>query len=85
VAAGNGVLESILLVNDDGALDVKATVVWTDGSDAIQGYYVFDYIVPADATVEILDAPKYIPSGFKVRVKANQANRLEALIAGKYA
>lgn len=84
-ASGNGVIESILLVNDNGALDVKATVVWTNGSDTIQGYFVYDYIVPADATVEILDAPKFIQSGFKVRVKANQANRLEALIAGKYA
>lgn len=85
IATGNAVIESVLLTNDNGALDVKATVVWTNAANAIQGYYVFDYIVPADATVEILDMPKFLESGFKVRVKANQPNRLEALIAGKYA
>jgi len=78
------VIESVLLSNDDaGALDVKASVVWTDAADAIQGYFTFDLIVPNDATIEVLEQPKFLPSGFKVRVLANQANRLEAIIAGK--
>jgi hypothetical protein len=83
VATGNAVLQSILLSNDDGTADVKARVVWTDGSDTIQGYYAYDLTIPADATVEILEQPKYLPSGFKVRVYANQANRLEAILAAK--
>jgi hypothetical protein len=83
-ATDDAVIESILLSNDDaGALDVKATVVWTDGADVIQGYFAFDLIVPNDATIEVLEQPKFIPSGFKVRVQANQADRLEAIIAGK--
>lgn len=83
-ATANSVIESILLSNDDStALDVKASVIWTDAADAIQGYFTFDLIVPNDATVEVLEQPKFIPSGFKVRVLANQADRLEAIIAGK--
>jgi hypothetical protein len=82
-ATGNAVLQSILLANDDGAVDVKARVVWTDGSDTIQGYYAYDLIIPADATVEILEQPKYLQSGYKIRVYANQANRLEAILAAK--
>jgi len=83
-ATANSVIESILLSNDDaGFFDVKATVVWTNSVNTIQGYYTFDLIVPNDATVEVLEQPKFIPSGFKVRVQANQANRLEAIIAGK--
>jgi len=82
-ATSNSVLESILLSNDDPTLDVKARVVWTDGSNNIQGYYAYDLIVPADATVEVLEQPKFLQSGYKVRVYANQANRLEAIIAGK--
>jgi len=83
-ATANSVIESVLLSNDDaGALDVKASVVWTDAADAIQGYFTFDLIVPNDATIEVLEQPKFLPSGFKVRVLANQANRLEAIIAGK--
>lgn len=83
-ATANSVVESILLSNDDaGELDVKATVVWTDGADAIQSYLSSSLIVPNDATIEILEQPKYLPSGHKIRVLANQANRLEANIAGK--
>jgi hypothetical protein len=84
-ATGAAVVESVLLSNDDGTYDVKARVVWTDGSNNIQGYYCYDLIVPADSTVEVLDAPKHIPSGYKVRVYANVGNRLEAMIAGKVA
>lgn len=84
-ATANSMIESILLSNDDGTNDVKARVVWTNASDTIQGYYAYDLIVPADATVELLEAPKYLENGHKVRVYANQANRLEAIISGKSA
>ena len=76
-------LQSVLLANDDGSVDVKARVVWTDGSNNIQGYYAYDITIPADATVEVLEQPKYLPSGYKVRVYANQANRLEAILAAR--
>ena len=82
-ATANSVIESVLLTNDDPDLDVKATVVFTNGANTIQGYYAYELIVPADATVEILEQPKFLESGFKVRVQANQANRVEAIIAGK--
>jgi len=83
IATANTMLQSVLLANDDGAADVKANVVWTDGSNNIQGYYAFEMTIPADATVEILEKPKFLPSGFKVRVLANQANRLEAILSAK--
>ena len=83
IATANTMLQSVLLANDDGAADVKANVVWTDGSNTIQGYYAFEMVIPADATVEILEKPKFLPNGFKVRVLANQANRLEAILSAK--
>jgi hypothetical protein len=83
-ATANSVIESVLLSNDESTdLDVKATVVWTNASDTIIGYLAFNLIVPNDATVEILEQPKFLQNGFKVRVQANQPNRLEAIIAGK--
>lgn len=82
-ATANSVIESILLSNDDPDYDVKARVVWTDGSNNILGYFAYDLIVPVDATVELLEQPKFLQSGYKVRVYSNQANRLEAIIAGK--
>lgn len=83
VANANSVIESILLANDDGVFDVKARVVWTDGSNNIQGYYCYDLIVPADATIELLDQPKFLESGSKVRIYTNVGGRLESIIAGK--
>lgn len=84
VATGNSVvLESILLINDDGTNDVKADVVYTDGSDNILGYYAYKMIVPADATIELLENPKYLTQNHKIRVLANQADRLELVVAGK--
>jgi hypothetical protein len=83
IATADTMLQSVLLANDDGVADVKANVVWTDGSNTIQGYYAFEMTIPADATVEILEKPKFLPNGFKVRVLANQANRLEAILSAK--
>jgi len=84
-ATSDAVLQGILLSNDDGTSDVKATVVWTDGADTIQGYFTYDMVIPADATVEVLEQPKFLPSGYKVRVQANQADRLEAILSAKTA
>ena len=84
-ATSDAVLQGILLSNDDGVSDVKATVVWTDGADTIQGYFTYDMVIPADATVEVLEQPKFLPSGYKVRVQANQADRLEAILSAKTA
>ena len=77
------VVQSILLANDDGTNDVKARVVWTDGSDSIQAYLCYDLVVPADSTVELCEQPKYLASGYKLRVYANQADRLEVTASGK--
>jgi hypothetical protein len=82
-ATANSVIESLLVTNDDGISDVKVRAVYTDGSNNIQGYYAYDLTVPADASVEILEQPKFLQNGYKVRIYANQANRVEAIIAGK--
>jgi len=82
-ASNPSVVQSILLANDDGTNDVKARVVWTDGSDTIQAYLCYDLVVPADSTVELCEQPKYLASGYKLRVYANQADRLEVTASGK--
>ena len=83
IANANSVIESVLLSNDDGIFDVKGRAVWTDSSNNIRGYYCYDLIIPADATIELLDQPKFIESGYKVRVYSNVGGRLESIISGK--
>ena len=77
------VVQSILLCNNDGSNDVKARVAWTDGSNNIQSYLVYDMIIPADSTVEICEQPKYLATGYKLRAYANVADRLEITASGK--
>ena len=77
------VVQSILLANDDGSNDVKARVVWTDGSNNIQSYLCYDMVIPAKATVELCEKPKYLAAGYKLRGYANQADRLEITASGK--
>lgn len=79
------VIESVLISNDSsGDEDVMCSVVWANASNVIQGYYCYNIIVPTGATIELLDAPKYIPKGYKIRVSSGTANRAEAIVAGKY-
>ena len=84
-ASAAAVFESMLLANDDGTNDVKATVAWTDGSDTRQAYLSYEMIVPAQASVELLENPFDIPSGHKIRCTANQANRLDIYTSFKTA
>ena len=83
--SGAAVVESVLLTNDDGTNDVKARVAWTDGSNTVQSHLCYDLVVPAQASVELLENPLAMPSGHKLRAQANQADRLEVLTAYKLA
>ena len=79
------VIESILCTNDDGTNDVKATVEWTNGSNTRQAYLSYQLVIPAGASIELLESPLAMPSGHKIKVTANVANRLCTIAAFKYA
>ena len=79
------VVESVLCTNDDGTSDIKATVLWTNGSNTTQAYLSYDTVIPAGSSVELLEKPLAMPSGHKLRVSANVANRLEVITAAKKA
>ena len=79
----NSVFESVLVVNDSLDSDAKVTLVWTNGSNVIQGYYAYDFIIALNSTVELLEKPKFVTSGYKLRIQSNVGNRVEAIVAGK--
>ena len=79
----NSIFESVLVVNDSLDSDAKVTLVWTDGANAIQGYYAYNFIVALNSTVELLEKPKFVASGYKLRIQSNVGNRVEAIVAGK--
>jgi len=82
-ASANGQIESILLINDDTYDEGKVRVAYTDGSNTIIGYLVYDLIIDIQSTIELLETPKYIDNGYKIRLYTSAGNRLEAIIAGK--
>ena len=79
------VVESILLANNDGTNDVKATVTWTNSGGTVQSYLSYELVVPAGASVELLEKPLAMPNTHKLRCTANQANRLHVITAHKIA
>ena len=82
-ATANSVVESILLANDDPVNDVRVNVVVTNGALSILGYFAHQLVVPADSTIELLEAPKFLENGHRVRVLSGLGNRIEAIISGK--
>ena len=77
-------VESVLLVNyDTNVNNDTVTVVWTDGSNIIQGYLCSDMIVPVGGTIELLQNPKFLASGYKIRASTPVANRVAVHVSGK--
>jgi len=78
------VLESILVVNTSTAVqDVPVQVVWTDASNVIQGYYCYNLMISYGGTVELLENPVRIPTGYKVRATAGIASTVAVHVSGK--
>jgi hypothetical protein len=79
----NGTYIESCMVTTDSSLDEKVTVTWTNSSNTIQGYFSYDLIVPANGSVELLEKPKFIANGNKIRAQAGSANAIEVLVAGR--
>jgi hypothetical protein len=75
-------IESCLLATDS-IYDELITVTWTDGSNAVQGYFSYDLVVPANSSIELLEKPKFIANGNKIRAQAGLADRIEVLVSGR--
>jgi hypothetical protein len=84
-ATGNSVLESIQLTNYSNTAyrDVIVRTVWVNAANVIQGYFTFDQIVPARAAVEVLGAPKVLPVGHKIQIRASEIDSIDLTISGK--
>jgi hypothetical protein len=79
----NGSYIESCLLSTDSTLDEIVTVVWTNSSDTIQGYFSYELVVPANGSVELLDKPKFITNGNKIRAQAGSANSIEVLVSGR--
>jgi hypothetical protein len=79
----SSVINSIRLVNASDLGNVSVTVAWTNGSDVIQAYLASGFIIPKNASVEICESPKRIPSGHKIRAFASTASAISVFVSGR--
>lgn len=78
------VLESIKVVNQDSAFGNHAiSIIWTNSSNTVQGYIAKDIILPANSTIELCEAPKYMYSGDKLDIYSSYANVVSVFASAK--
>lgn len=84
-ASGNSVIESLQLTNfsNTNLADVTVRTVWVNASNVVQGYFTFNTIVPSKSVVEVLGAPKVLPSGHKIQIQASETDHLVTTLSGK--
>ena len=76
----NRVIRSILVANDTGLATPEAAKVrvYVENSvGTILYYLVYDYVIPAGSSVEILENPKVLKANNKVVVREMSGNRVE--------
>jgi hypothetical protein len=78
------VVESIKIVNQDTAFGNHAiSIIWTNSGNTIQGYIAKDIILPANSTIELCEAPKYMYSGDKLDIYSSFANVVSVFASAK--
>jgi hypothetical protein len=78
------VIESIKLVNQDSVYGNHAvTVVWTNSSNTIQGYFTKELILPANSTIELCETPKYMNAGDKIDAYSSTTDVISVFVSAK--
>jgi len=78
------VIESIKVVNQDTAFGNHAiSIIWSNSSNTIQGYIAKDIILPANSTIELSEAPKYLYAGDKLDIYSSYANVVSVFASAK--
>lgn len=82
-AGGNkATIENVRLANYGGAA-AAATVRWTDSSNTTIAYFCYNFVVPVNTTVEILENPKLIPQNGRIVVSASAPNAIAVSVSGR--
>jgi hypothetical protein len=78
------VIESIKLVNQDSSYSNHAiTVVWTNSSNTLQGYFLKELILPSNSTIEICETPKYMNADDKIDAYSTTTNVISMFVSAK--
>lgn len=75
-------IENVRLANYGGD-PAAATVRWTNSSNVTQAYFCYNFVVPANTTVELLENPKLIPQSGRILVSASAPNAIAVSVSGR--
>ena len=77
------VIESVRVTNISNSADYRVTVSWTNSLGVVQSYLAYNMLIPAFATVELLEKPKRVTSGDLIRATPEAPNVLSIQASGK--
>jgi hypothetical protein len=83
-ASAKARIDSVLIVNRS-TTDEKVTVSWTNSANAVQSYFAFEMVIPANGSVELLEKSKSIPSGHLIRAQAEVEGTIDVHVSGQLA
>lgn len=82
-AGGNkATVENVRIANYGGST-AAATVTLTDASNTTVAYFCYNFVVPVNTTVELLENPKFIPLGGRIMVSASAPNAIAVSVSGR--
>jgi hypothetical protein len=75
-------IENIRLANYGGAA-AAATVEWTNSSNVTQAYFCYNFVVPQNTTVELMENPKLLPADGRILISASAPNAIAVSVSGR--
>lgn len=75
-------IENVRLANYGGSA-AAATVKWANSSNVTQAYFCYNFVVPPNTTVELLENPKVLPSDGRIMASASAPNAISVSVSGR--
>ena len=75
-------IENVRLANYGGSA-AAATVQWVDSSNVTQAYFCYNFVVPPNTTVELLENPKVLPPDGRIMATASAPNAIAVSVSGR--
>lgn len=77
------VVESMRVTNYSNVADYRITVAWTNSIGTVQTYLAYNMLIPAFATVELLEKPKRLAAGDLIRATPEAPNVISMQVSGR--
>jgi len=77
------IIESMRVTNYSNVADYRISVAWTNSIGTVQSYLAYNMLIPAYATVELLEKPKRLAAGDLIRATPEAPNVISMQVSGR--